>query len=419
MIKSFISVFLGFLPLFSLAQKKLIFDDHSYEEQVRTVLLYPQRGGLRDILLPAAVPIDFQNLSLEFDDLQDERNNYYVKLIHCDFDWKKSTLSDLDFMSNYNEYPVNDYALSNNTSIRYFHYRFLVPPVKLPGNYLLVAYREGDEEDIILSKRFMVFANRISFRSDRQMEGLGTLKATNQQLNFIANYSKSEIVNPYETVHTVIRQNQRWDNARVNVKPSFVREDKGELEFRFFDQDEHFAAGNEFRFVDFRSLNFPGQNTGRLDRSQRPFQLTVQKNKSREFEVYSQYRDFNGKFLIENLDFREAYISSDYLYVTFTLAASAETKGNIYIIGAFNNWQKNEESKLVYNSRTKEYEVTLLLKQGWYDYQYWVEKGTNSYQLEGSHFETENLYEILIYYRPFRPNADLLIGYYPLSVNQR
>jgi hypothetical protein len=39
--------------------------------------------------------------------------------------------------------------------------------------------------------------------------------------------------------------------------------------------------------------------------------------------------------------------------------------------------------------------------------------------LEGSHFETENLYEVLIYYRPFRPNADLLVGYYQLPVNGR
>jgi hypothetical protein len=39
--------------------------------------------------------------------------------------------------------------------------------------------------------------------------------------------------------------------------------------------------------------------------------------------------------------------------------------------------------------------------------------------MEGSHFETENLYEVLIYNRPFKPNADILVGYYPIPVNPR
>ena len=40
-------------------------------------------------------------------------------------------------------------------------------------------------------------------------------------------------------------------------------------------------------------------------------------------------------------------------------------------------------------------------------------------QIEGNHFETENMYEVLVYYRPFQPNADLLIGYFVIPVNQR
>jgi hypothetical protein len=61
-----------------------------------------------------------------------------------------------------------------------------------------------------------------------------------------------------------------------------------------------------------------------------------------------------------------------------------------------------------------------LLKQGLYNYQYWVESSKgNGFQIEGSHFETENIYEIFVYYRPFRPNADLLVGYYLIQVNRR
>ncbi len=34
-------------------------------------------------------------------------------------------------------------------------------------------------------------------------------------------------------------------------------------------------------------------------------------------------------------------------------------------------------------------------------------------------FQTENVYDILVYYRPFQPNADMLIGYFVIPVNPR
>lgn len=416
--RAIIFLFILFSAQFVTAQKKLVFSDKSYEEEIRTVMLYPQLQGQRDNIRPAATPLQAQNLVLEFDDLQAQRSNYYVKIIHCNYDWTKSTLQDLDFLTDYNEYPINDYDFSANTSVPYLHYFFALPNVKLPGNYLLVAYRESDENDLLLSKRFMIFDNQVSLVTDNQSQGLGTLRTSNQQLNFKINYASIDAVNPMESIHAIVRQNQRWDNLRTNVKPSFVREDKRELEYRFFDQDNQFAAGNEFRFVDFRSLNSPGRNTGRLDRSKRPFHISVQTDQSRQDQVYAQYSDLNGNYAIENLDYREASISGDYVFVTFTLATSQTVNGDVHLIGALNNWDHSAESKMSYQKGT--YEKTLFLKQGWYDYQYWVDGDKqNGFQLEGSHFETENLYEVLIYYRPFRPNADLLVGYYQLPVNAR
>ena len=38
---------------------------------------------------------------------------------------------------------------------------------------------------------------------------------------------------------------------------------------------------------------------------------------------------------------------------------------------------------------------------------------------EGSHQETENQYDLLVYYRPPGTRADLLIGYQTVGVNNR
>jgi hypothetical protein len=400
----------------ALGQKTLTYTDQSYEDEIRTVLMNPNEGA-GSSLKPAVAAIQKQNLLLQFDDLQPNRSNYYVKIIHCNADWTKSALMDLDFLFDYNEFPITEYDASFNTSLPYIHYYFQVPPVKIPGNYLLVAYRENDDQDILLSKRFMIYDNLVSIVRDNQIQGMGTLNSTNQQLNFKVNYMRLDVPNPMESFHIVIRQNQRWDNVRMEVKPSFIREDKRELEYRFFDQDKQYMAGNEFRFVDFRSLNYPGQNTGRLNRSKRPFHLSVLTDKSREGLAYSIYRDRNGSFTIENLDLQDAPISGDYLFVTFTLAAKP-VNGQVYVLGAMNNWARNAENKMNFNKDLNVYEATLFLKQGFYDYQYWVESKTeNGFLFEGSHYQTENLYEILIYNRPFKPNADILVGYFPIQVN--
>jgi Domain of unknown function (DUF5103) len=416
------NIYLLFL-LFSIggsAQKKLLREDRTYEDQIRTIQLYPATGAPYAYQQAATASIHQQNLVLAFDDLQEEYNNYYVRLLHCNHDWSPSSLKDMDFLREYNEFVINQYELSNNTNIIYYHYQFTLPRVSLAGNYVAVVYREGDKDDLILTKRFMIYDNRVVLGMDNQISGLGTLRSTNQQINFTVNYKSMEIINPLESVSVVIRQNQRWDHAKFKVPPSFVREDIRQLEYRVFDQEKQFVAGNEFRFVDFRSINFPGQNTTTIDRKAHPWELHVMMDQSREANAYAQYRDLNGRYIIDNRDYQDdPVVAANYLFVNFTLA-SRPVSGKVYVIGAFNQWQRTPENELTYNASQSAYVGSYLLKQGFYDYQYVLEgQGLLPYQMEGSHFETENEYEILVYYRPFLPAADLLIGYYVLPVNKR
>lgn len=400
--------------------KNLLFENRTYEKEIKSVQLYSDKQVERNHLLPAVTSLRENNLVLEFDDLRNNINHYYARIIHCQYNWAPSSLRDLDYMTDYNEFNMNDYAYSSNTDIPYVHYRFELPRVKLPGNYLLVIYRDGNKSDIILSHRLMVFDNRTKLHRDNQAAGSLTLQSTNQQLNFIVDYNGLEILNPFETVHVVIRQNHRWDNAKFDVKPSFVREDIYQIEYRLYGDDKYFNAGNEFRFVDFRSLNFPGQNTGRIDKTSKPYHLWVQPDQPRDSQVYSQYPDINGQYNIENLDNGEDETASNYIDVTLTLKTKALDKAKIYALGDFNQWVRSSESEMKFNTEVGGYQNTVLLKQGWYNYQYLVEDSQlPPNYFEGSHFETENFYEVFFYYRPFQPNADLLIGYFPIPINSR
>lgn len=409
-----------FWPVTLSAQQKLEYIDKTYEPEIRTVMLYPIANVPINYLLPAITAIQQQNIVLEFDDLRDGYESYYAKLVHCNFDWTKSTLSDLEFMVEYNEVPINTYEFSSSLYLPYVHYKLNVPRVKLPGNYVLVVYRDGNVNDIVLSRRMMVYDNRTNLATTDQFAGVGTLQSSNQQINFIINYQNLRALNVLENFKVVIRQNQRWDNARMDVKPSFVRESRNELEYRFVDLDNQFNAGNEFRFVDFRSINFPGQNTASMNKDEKPYQLYVQKDFSREHQAYAQYPDLNGGYVIENLDYQDAEATATYVNVNFLLAAPKQVNGDVYVIGAFNNWARTNENKLTYVPSLGGYTTGFLLKQGRYDYQYWVDNSKlPGYHFEGSHFQTENRYEILVYFHSLQPRGDMLVGFFEIPVNAR
>jgi hypothetical protein len=398
--------------------KELRLADQAYEEQIRTILLYPAQGGNQGVLGSTTQLAHF-DLRLTFDDLTDQRYNYNARIIHCNHDWTKSNLFDLDFLASYNEFPVNNFEYSVDTSIPYVQYWLDLPSVKLPGNYVVVVYRESDKEDIILSKRFMVYDNRITIAGENNQVIAGQVAAINQQINFTLNYKYVDIVNPLENIRVVIRQNQRWDNMATGLKPAFIRDFQHELEYRFFDDTKMFKGGNEFRFFDLRSINNPGRNVRRVERNTKPWQAYIERDKDRSHEAYSQYNDLNGNFLVANLDYRDASFTN-YIWVNFTLASPTPVNGKVYVAGAFNYWNKDENNLMTYDASHQEYTTSVLLKQGWYDYQYLVDAtDVVPYFFEGSHFQTENEYEILVYYRPFKPSADLLIGYVRLTKNAR
>ena len=61
--------------------------------------------------------------------------------------------------------------------------------------------------------------------------------------------------------------------------------------------------------------------------------------------------------------------------------------------------------------------MATLLKQGFYNYLYYVDGAENPYAYDGNHFQTENQYEVLVYTRPIGERADLLVGYTEVQAN--
>ena len=399
--------------------KRLIYDNYIYDENVKTVRLYNQLNSYDDRVRPAAFPLQADyRITLEFDKLRADYENLYAKIVYCDFDWSPSQLRDQEFLSIYNEFPISDYEYSRATRIPYTHYKVELPKVKVPGNYLVKVYRDGKEEDLMLSRRFLVYENRVQLEADVGLSAGIAERTTNQQVNFSLGYASLSSTNPLEEIKVVVRQNKRWDNA-LHLKPTFVKEGRKVLEYKYFNLENNFLAGNEFRFFDLRAINSTGQNIGAMDKKDDRVDAFVLKDKGRGTEAYGSYNDINGEFVVRTLETDPAEITAEYVYTHFLLLSERKLIEDVFIFGALTNWRLDSSSKLTYDAELGGYTGTLLLKQGWYNYLYLTKDPKNPYHFEGNNYEAENQYEILVYYRPIGSISDHLIGYFNLYHNQR
>ncbi len=139
---------------------------------------------------------------------------------------------------------------------------------------------------------------------------------------------------------------------------------------------------------------------------------------------YSYYKDMNGKFRIESRDsnIKDAYTECDYAMVHFVLNMPKQlVGGNVNIFGNFTNQELNNKAYIMkWNFEKSRYEISLLLKQGYYNYQYvYIEDGKQKADetiIEGSFYCTENNYQIFVYYRKSNGGRyDQLIGFKELK----
>ena len=74
-----------------------------------------------------------------------------------------------------------------------------------------------------------------------------------QHIDFTIAPAGYDITNPFRDMKVVITQNNRWDNAVTNIRPTFIN---GSQFVFSLDDASTFNGGNEFRYFDVRSLRF-------------------------------------------------------------------------------------------------------------------------------------------------------------------
>ncbi|MBN2863755.1 MAG: DUF5103 domain-containing protein [Bacteroidales bacterium] len=388
--------------------------DKVFDERIKTVQLYKEGWNLS---YPVMKLKGTEKLVLQFDLLADHSETYYYTIFHCTKDWKRSDIFTSDYLEGFPENPIEDYMPSFNTTVDYFHYKLLLPNdrinIRLSGNYILKVYPADDQDNPVLTRRFIVTEDlaKVDIKAHRPM--MTSSDNAGQQIDFTVNTGGLNIIDPDRNIYSFILQNGRWDNAKKNLKPDLSGNNA--LIYNSLSDNNIFIAGNEFRYFDIRSIKYLSEYVFRIDFIAPNYNIYLKPSESRQFKPYFYSQDFNGKYYIASSEGRDAATDADYLYVYFTLRAdNIPDKGRMYIVGDLTSWSLGDNNRMTWNPVERQYESTLLLKQGWYNYEYVFVKDNNysgkAEPFEGSHYETENDYLVLVYYSNPRDRYDRVIA---------
>ena len=356
-------------------------------------------------------------LEISFDDISDRVSNYNYKIIHCDFDWNPSPINESDYIEGFRQNQFNNYAFSFNTYFKYVHYNLSLPNQDvnflISGNYLIEGYEDYDDTKLIFRKRFIITESKANVVASIQRPVLSGYRDNSHEVNFNIEYRSFPIDNPYSDVKIAVLQNGRWDNSILNLKPLFNK--AGVLEYNY-QMENVFRGGNEYRWFEIKSMRYQSPYIKNIVYKGGYFHVYLFPEELKANKQYFYEQDLNGKYYVEIQEGNNNDIDADYVYVYFTLPFNSPLPGgDFYVMGGLSEKVFSPSNKMIYNPDIEAYELTILLKQGYYNYRYeFLKTGTGSGDptyTEGNHYETENDYIILVYYHGNRSRYDRIIKY--------
>lgn len=396
--------------------------ENIYRSNIQTAMLFPfgNQMGMPVIKLNSG-----DQLELHFDDMDADYKNYYYTYQLCNADWTPAMLSYFDYVKGYSNVRINTFRNSSIARQRYTHYQAFLPEKNcMPsrsGNYILKVCLDGDTSKTVFTKRVLVVEEKVSAGAQVTQPFSSLNNRTHQRMILRINATALNVTNPHQQVKVVVLQNNRWDNCIYNLPPTFVR--GKELEYNN-DNELVFESGREWRWLDIRSFRFWSDRVAKAEVLADGHHIYVKPDIPRSGLRYSYYRDLNGMFTVENTDNVNPYWQGDYATVHFTYVPNSNqpfTDKDVYLVGKLGDYRQNEQTRMMFNAEKGVYETTAKLKQGYYSYQYATvnnrtgEKRMMITETEGNFWETENTYQVLVYYRSFGARTDELVSYTTMS----
>lgn len=363
----------------------------------------------------ALAVISGNKLTIEFDLEADHIPELSVVFRFCDRNWVPT--SNL-FLANqgYNIYQNLSYTnLPVNVKGARYHFKESFPDsrgiISFPfsGKWMFFITDTYDTSIVYASGKFISLISELPMRISLTREKLEDKTYFPTELSYIFNVT-SEFTLPEKFYPSYVDHMEVIENHKIGYPYIVDRTFNTNQRQFYWDGDRKFTftirdirPGNEYRQTDTRDYNLFSGNSVKAQIDGLEY--------SRFFKEGPPDND-GGEIL---LNFRNDYAS--YLDVVFSIRPPEDNYSDIFLVGAFNNWEVLPEYKMT--QQAGKYAITIPLKRGIYDYQYVTgEVKGNSvnnidwYSLEGNDWNTSNYYYIFLYYNdPDLGGYDHIIGY--------
>jgi len=359
-------------------------------------------------------------LTIGFDELSHNYHRYVYRLEPCHPDWTPvEGLFDSDWLEGFNGLPIEDYENSINTTVLYTHYQLRFPNgdcrPKISGNYrLYITDDETGDDAVIVELRVVqpLMSVGLGITTNTDIDH----NARSQQLSMTVNYGNVRVTRPEEQIQTMVLQNGREDNMKVNVKANYVTPQGLRWEHN---RQLIFDAGNEYHKFEVLDPSHPtmGLATTLWDEDSRTWHAVPVPCEERRSYIYDP--DANGSFLQRNSDNYEINRTSDYVWVHYCLKPLRQyTDALVTILG---RWTTEEPDNYVmeYDAASNTYNAVIQQKLGYYNYMLCLQDydgTTHPLPEEGSFFQTENSYQAFVYFRGTGDRTWSLVGFQEKTV---
>jgi len=398
--------------------------DQIFDSTIHTVIVSP-------VGKPLAAPILSLNsggmLHISFDDFKAQYEDYFYSIELMDSAWQKTDLNEFNYVRGFNQIRISNYAVSSMSSQNYFHYQFDFPNTNcrptMSGNYIFKVYKGGNRQSPVFTKRFYVVEQLAFVNATIQEPFDGAISNTHQKINVNVDVKNiSSFQNDQITIKVI--QNNRYNDAKSASMADFIR---GTVLVYNNETTLVFPGGKEARWLDLQNLSLRSDRVEAIQFIDKRTHIFVKPDFSRNDLLYSRYRDLNGGFLIMNTESLISETQNDYAKVHFyyvTKQHNALLDKKVYLSGALTNNSLDKGSEMVFDIEKRVYQKTLLLKQGYYSYNYILRDRNDPNNMddygeaEGDHTETENEYTILVYYHTPGTLNDQLIGFTTVNTGQ-
>ena len=368
----FMKKYLVFLLLLVCLSASAQIPDAIYSDRIKSVQLHVYGNQL---LYPVIRLNSNDRLELHFDDLDANVKSYYYTYQLCNVDWTPVIMSQFDFIRGFSSQRLTTYRLSSIAFTRYTHYTAILPDANMiptrSGNYILKVYRDADTSKLIFTKRMLVVDEKSVIPAEIQQPFNGQIFRSHQKVHFRVNLNERvNVANHLQQIKVIILQNNRWDNAAIDLRPTFFS--RNSLEYNT-ENDAVFPAGKEWRWLDLRSFRLQSDRVANAKYSKTSTEIFLKPDLPRAAQQFSFFGDYNGNYTIQTTEIANPYWQSDYATVNFSFMPAGIAPMNdkdIYVFGALTNYSFDEAARLKFNEEKGVYETSLFLKNGYYDYCY-------------------------------------------------